>query len=62
MANKIKHMQRSHKTYGRNGAVFSGFERKAYSKSFSKEYKKPGHTLELLKAVFKNLFKRRQSR
>jgi hypothetical protein len=66
MSNKIKHIQRSHKTYGHAGAIFSGFERKAYSKaytkSFSKDYTNPGHVLEMIKTVFKNLFKRHQSR
>jgi hypothetical protein len=62
MSNKIKYIQRSHKTYGHTGAIFSGFERNAYAKASKKEYKKPGRALEKLKAVFKNLFKRRQGR
>jgi hypothetical protein len=51
MANKIKHIQRSHKTYSKNKGIFGNFMRKAFVIKNNKASKKS--VLERIKSLFK---------
>lgn len=55
MSSKAKHALRSHKTYGRNQAIFGKFEQKAAKIATAKQFKKERMPfIERTKKLFKH--------
>ena len=59
MSSKIKHAQRSHKTFSNNHSEFVSFNRKALIKNDYKNMKKES-AIEKVKAVLSKVFSRKQ--
>ena len=55
MSSKVKHAQRSHKTYNSNNSVFVGFKAKAIKVSEEKAYRKSiaGGFIDKIKSLFR---------
>lgn len=58
MAGRIKHMERSHRSYGKNYAEFGRFEAKANFAKTCKESKKQGNPIGNLFNKFSNFFRK----
>ena len=52
MAGKLKHMERSHRSYGKNHAVLGEIRRKAVAKKNIKDIKKKHGFIDLMKRRF----------